>query len=366
MSGKAVIIGAGQTGRGFIAPFIEKSKYNYCFVDKDKSLVERLSKKSSYDVKYYNEEKSPLTIENKKYYYSESDAAKEVISEADFIITAIGSDNIKDIIPLLSAGIKLRSNNEENLSILLCENGIDTKQPLTEARIDANISEAVIFATTLQSEENSLDLYTEDYPNIPYDASVQNIVISVDEFVPEDNFSNLIQRKIYTYNFLSAVVSYLGYYKGYKYLSEAAYDRDIELFVERSIKPLNRAISIFYAVGYKEQQQFSELAIKKFKNKEIVDTISRNIRDTARKLGPTERLVQPLKMSLTNKESIEYILIVIGAAIYYGEYEENLSISNAFKIMGIESQPKLVQKITNAYNLFLEGYDLHEILERSM
>src|SRR5690625_5105407 len=155
MNRKAVIIGAGQTGRGFIAPFIEKSKHNYCFVDKDKDLIERLSNKSSYDVKYYNEEKTHLTIKNKKYYYNGSDEAKEAISEADFVITAVGSDNIKDLIPLLNDGIKLRSDNEEKLSIILCENGIGTKQPLTEAKINANISEAVIFATTLQSEENS-------------------------------------------------------------------------------------------------------------------------------------------------------------------------------------------------------------------
>ena len=41
---KAVIIGAGQTGRGFIAPIVRENGYAITFLDKDRALVEQLRK----------------------------------------------------------------------------------------------------------------------------------------------------------------------------------------------------------------------------------------------------------------------------------------------------------------------------------
>ena len=43
---KAVIIGAGQTGRGFIAPIVQENGYAITFLDKDHALVEQLRKKN--------------------------------------------------------------------------------------------------------------------------------------------------------------------------------------------------------------------------------------------------------------------------------------------------------------------------------
>ena len=39
---KAVIIGAGQTGRGFIAPIVRENGYAITFLDKDRALVDQL------------------------------------------------------------------------------------------------------------------------------------------------------------------------------------------------------------------------------------------------------------------------------------------------------------------------------------
>ena len=44
---KAVIIGAGQTGRGFIAPIVQENGYAITFLDKDHALVEQLGKKKN-------------------------------------------------------------------------------------------------------------------------------------------------------------------------------------------------------------------------------------------------------------------------------------------------------------------------------
>ena len=52
---KAVIIGAGQTGRGFIAPIVQENGYAITFLDKDHALVEQLRKEKEYTVSYLEE-----------------------------------------------------------------------------------------------------------------------------------------------------------------------------------------------------------------------------------------------------------------------------------------------------------------------
>ena len=46
----AVIIGAGQTGRGFIAPILQDDEYTITFIDKDEELIKSLNQKKEYHV----------------------------------------------------------------------------------------------------------------------------------------------------------------------------------------------------------------------------------------------------------------------------------------------------------------------------
>ena len=59
---KAVIIGAGQTGRGFIAPIVQENGYAITFLDKDHALVEQLRKEKEYTVSYFGGKREPQHI----------------------------------------------------------------------------------------------------------------------------------------------------------------------------------------------------------------------------------------------------------------------------------------------------------------
>ncbi len=99
-----------------------------------------------------------------------------------------------------------------------------------------------------------------------------------------NNFTSLIQRKIYTYNFISAVIAYLGWYKKYEIYSEAANDFEIMRVIE-NVKPIiSSGIAKEFNISFDEQLKFTQRAINKFKSKEIFDTIYRNARQAKRKL----------------------------------------------------------------------------------
>ena len=49
MSKKAVVIGAGQSGRGYTARYLYEKGYEITFIDEKKELVELLKKGKSYE-----------------------------------------------------------------------------------------------------------------------------------------------------------------------------------------------------------------------------------------------------------------------------------------------------------------------------
>lgn len=212
------------------------------------------------------------------------------------------------------------------------------------------MAEAIIFCTTLK-EKNSLDIFSEDLDYLPYDVLALGHKLNYENLVPEEHLDILMQRKIYTYNCISAIISYLGYYKGYEIYSEAANDEDINLCIQNIVHALNQCICKEYNVDEVDQERFSKLAIRKFKNKEIIDTVERNTRDVDRKLGAKERIVAPLlimnKYGMFSKD----LLLVAASAIYYGEMTNSLKKlpSDYFKILPKKQQDMITQYVDDLF-----------------
>ena len=130
---------------------------------------------------------------------------------------------------------------------------------------------------------------SENLDYLPYDVISLGHELVYENMVAEKNLGVLMQRKIYTYNCISAIVSYLGYYKGYTVYGEAANDLEIDLCIQNVVNELNKCICSEYGTDEIEQEKFSKMAIRKFQNKSIVDTIERNARDVDRKIRSSRK-----------------------------------------------------------------------------
>lgn len=316
-----VCIGAGQTGRGYINRFFSNEKIT--FVDKDLDLIKQLQLNKSYKIKFGAERKS-ISLSNYEAYAIDSQEALEKIQNADLIMISVGQKNLIDLVPILKPALKDRKKGD--IDIITCENGVNAKKALIPLCEDnrVHLAEAIVFCTTLKQEE-SLDILSENLDYLPYDVVSLGHTLPYDNMIPEKNLNVLMQRKIYTYNCISAVVSYLGFYKGYEIYSEAANDDEINGCIQKILKVLNKCICKEYGTPEEEQLRFSKMAIQKFQNKEIIDTIDRNARDVERKLGEKERIIAPLSIiEKYNEESYE-LLLVIAAALYYGQKTDTLT-----------------------------------------
>lgn len=356
---RAVIIGAGQTGRGFIAPIVSDNGYHITFLDKDEKLIEQLRAEGSYEIRYFGGKKEPRVLHDFEAYTMEAGEAVRTASGADVIFVSIFASHIGEIVHFLRQAAEERQ--EGRLTVFCCENGVNVKKPLTDAGINAVISEGIIFCTTLKPEADKLDLISQDYPELPVDGKVDGLQVCLKGMPYEQDFPSLIQRKIYTYNFISAIVAYLGSYMGYEVYGEAANDRDIALVIEGITPIISEVIAKEYGISYETQLDFTKRAVEKFQNRDIYDTIYRNARQAERKLGVSERMMTPLFLAKKYGSNTALIELVIAAAMYYAKEKEGTDTAAVLEnIRKITGDTELVEKL---YENFCRGEKLYAILE---
>ena len=230
-----------------------------------------------------------------------------------------------ELTPFLEKASLLRG--PQPLRIVVCENGIAPKDTLRKALAGtgadlAQVTQGVIFCTSIPVEKGSLDILSEDYSELPYDVDEHLFRMPFTCFPAKENFDNLLQRKIYTYNCLSACIAYLGYYLGYTVYAEAANDPRVKRICRQLCEGLNRTICHCMNLAPEEQEAFSERALVKFSNPAISDTIQKNARSAVRKLSPSERIMGPMNLMRTQEEDVSILQMVAAAALLYLEKEE--------------------------------------------
>ncbi len=356
---KILIIGAGGTGRGFIPRLLKNEDVQINFLDLDKSLVEKLNSEKEFSI-FVGENLTDVRINDYKAYDYDSNELLDVAAEADYIFVSVGVQNL----PGLRAFFEqlLAKKKAEDISVIVAENGISPRDAFIKAMRDTDvsgmeISQSIIFCSSLPMNKGELDIVSEDYGTMPYDCAAANIKLPFEKFTPTDDFSILMQRKIYTYNCLSGCIAYPGYLKGYENYADAANDSDIVQLCERVRIDLDRAVAQRYRVDIEDQQAFSARALKKFRDRTIKDTIQKNARAALRKLGGEERLIGPLALLNEYGGDTAALLTVIASALVYLKNEEKMEYN------GITySNPCLLLRAMHGENV-LSNQDYEKIQE---
>jgi mannitol-1-phosphate 5-dehydrogenase len=324
---KSVIIGAGQTGRGYVARYLHDKNHEITFIEKKQDLVSLLKNDKAFNIHFYNKDRTPVHIDNYEVYEVYSEEAGKAIYNADYIFTAVGEQNLADTAAQIKAGIAGKS---KNTVIVTCENGINPGKVLKNHMESLNIkenyevSQTAVFCSTVILKETRLDILSQNETYFPYDCDNLREKLELEGAVPVRGFENFLKRKIYTYNCLAGLISYCGYIKGFEIFSEAANNKDIMETIETLLKELNPALEKYFGISEKEQADFSQKAFDKFRDVSILDYVIKNGRDAKRKLGPTERIMAPIKIIKDNNGDTKILEFVAAAALcYWEEQQEN-------------------------------------------
>ncbi|WP_394297968.1 mannitol dehydrogenase family protein [Gordoniibacillus kamchatkensis] len=369
---KVAIVGAGKTGRGFVARFAKQGNAELAFIDSSEELVKMINEDRGYTIHFFGGGRGPIRIDGVRAAMAGSDLAIDWMADADLIFTAVGESNLINLaVPLLEA-MKRRSelHKRRPVYVVTCENGVNPGKALMDAWTAAGgnpeiliVAEAAIFCSSVEMPGTRLDIQSESYDELPYDSHVLPEAYRLPGMVPEPRFRELLQRKIYTYNCLSACIAYLGALKGYEMYADAAADPDICTVLEQVLEPLNRALSAKMNLPLRSQEDFARRALRKFQDPSIRDDISRNARDVPRKLGPKERLIAPAKIIEEAGGDCAALALAAAAALHYrGPDESDLhDLLNKYgveeglcKISGLATSDAFLLRVSRYYRALHE------------
>src|SRR5699024_10491428 len=107
---------------------------------------------------------------------------------------------------------------DEIPQLLTAENGTNPAKVLNKELqkhynldFSTKISQTAIFCSTINIEKTRLDILSQNETYFPYDSDGFEGELDFLGAEPRSNFEYFFERKIYTYNCLAGLISYLGY-----------------------------------------------------------------------------------------------------------------------------------------------------------
>ncbi len=323
----AIVIGAGQTGRGYTARYLFEKGYSISFVDINEETVSFLKEDGAYSIHFYNKDRTPVFVHGFNTYRVGDAFLNHVLMEADLILTAVGEQNLGDISKWVVPGLK---GKQKRTVFMTCENGTNPAKVLRQhlqhlgLASEYTVSQTAVFCSTVSIHETRLDILSQNETYFPYDHDELE-TLDFEGAVPVNNFEKFFERKIYTYNCLAGLISYCGYVKGYEVYGDAANDPDISATMDELLNDLNPALQAYFEITEADQVSFANRALLKFKDKNILDYTIKNGRAPQRKLGPTERIMSPIRILRNNGKDIRVLEFVAAAALVYWQERQGIS-----------------------------------------
>ncbi len=335
---KAVMIGAGNIGRGFIAQIFHDSGYEVVFVDIDEIIVGKLNKQREYVINFverdYNEQR---IIDNVRAVNSrDTKTVAAEIASCDILATAVGKNALPLIAFNLAEGIKLRfmSANAQNLNILICENLANAsgflrtllENALGESKyhlskvglVETTVGRMVPVPEAEAREKDPTAITVEPFCELPVDIKAMlnpmPELLYIKTFEP---FAFFEEKKLLIHNMGHALCAYLGFLEGYKYIFEAADDEKIRYVMLEAMRSSALAISKQYKTDSSELFAYAENLIYRFCNPTLRDTVVRVGQDPLRKLAPDDRLVGALKRCKSQNTPYNGIIKGIAASLLF-------------------------------------------------
>ena len=351
---KIAVIGAGKTGRGFVGRLLAEENKEIIFIDKDKTLVDTLNAKKSFNVSFFGNSREEVNVSGYQA-YTWDDAT---LSDAELIFVSVCGPNLKDV------GSKLSNllDKDKTHYIITCENASNPSKTLAEAINFDNVyvSEATVFCTTIESD--GINISSENYPYLQCNADLLNgYVPDVKSVKPIEKFGNFLTRKLFTYNAASCIIAYLGWLKNYTVYSDAANDPEILELLDKNYAVTNRVLCAEFGYEKEDQEEFALLSKKKFCDKTIADTVARNAREPQRKLGKTERIIGPMLVIDKYNEDTSILAMTTAAMLMYeNEGEEawdEIKANNTpgeilENICGLTKDSRLYNEVLSYYKKF--------------
>lgn len=326
MTATAVHFGAGNIGRGFVAPFLRQSGYEVVFADVSEELIQALQTHPSYTVHEVGDGGRSLVVDGYRAINSRThpDDVVAEIARAGMVTTAVGVGILQFIAPLLAAGLAQRPAGAAPLVVIACENAIGGTGLLADAvrelggALDRAVWANCAIDRIVPEQHDGLDVTLEAF----WEWAVERAPFAGEE--PElagvhwvDELEPYIERKLFTVNTGHAATAYLGYTRGMATISEALEVPEIAAEVRAVLAETSELIVAKHGFSAQEQRDYVETTLERITNPLLPDTCARVGRAPLRKLGRHDRFIEPAAQLAERGEPRWNLLTAVGAALRF-------------------------------------------------
>ena len=326
---KAIMIGAGNIGRGFIGALLEKSGYHVTFADVMADLISEINTRKSYTVHVLDTVCSEFTVSEIDGISSANNEIIEAVKECDMITTAVGLRILPIVAKPVVAGIRerIKAGNTSFMNIIACENAVRATSQLKACVFEIlNEDERMFcdkyigFADCAVDKivpkakfDNPLDVAVESWAEWDVEKSgLRGNPGTIEGMTLVDNLQAYIERKLFSLNCGHAITAYLGKLAGKKTIYEASADSEIASVALGAMQESGAVLIRKFGFNPEKHAEYVKMVQGRFLNPHLVDEVERVGRDPLRKISPEDRLVKP--MTLAESYGLPYDNLAKGVA----------------------------------------------------
>ena len=299
----AIHFGAGNIGRGFIAPVLQENNYEVVFVDVNKELIEQINLLQRYKVKSISlNASSDIFVKNiSGLLLDDEEFLNEKLAKADLITTSVGPKFVKDIFNLVSS-----TKTEKIQTFIAFENmyRASTSNSTESGLSKLVLIDAVVDKIVPPQNITSLDVIVEEYGSIILDNNVNTKPLNESKIVSYSNYEHEFYKKLWLLNGLHLKLAYFGLSRNIKYIHEILNNQEGLDFAERAIDSLSKAYSLF-SNSTEDLKDFKQTILNRFSMPEIQDEVTRIARNPQIKFSKDERFERPLRLLISADEDVE-------------------------------------------------------------
>ena len=315
----AIHFGAGNIGRGFIAPVLQENNYEVVFVDVNKELIEQINLLQRYKVKSISlNASSDIFVKNiSGLLLDDEEFLNEKLAKADLITTSVGPKFVKDIFNLVSS-----TKTEKIQTFIAFEN---MYRASTSNSIESGLSKLVLIDAVVDKivppqNITSLDVIVEEYGSIILDNNVNTKPLNESKIVSYSNYDHEFYKKLWLLNGLHLKLAYFGLSRNIKYIHEILNNKEGLDFAEKAIDSLSKAYSLF-SNSTEDLKDFKQTILNRFSIPEIQDEVTRIARNPEIKFSKDERFERPLRLLISADEDVETFKNIIDI-IFESDFEQ--------------------------------------------
>ena len=319
-----VQFGAGNIGRGFIAPTFAGAGWAVVFVEVDAVRVAELNRRGAYRVlEVDGESERAVTVARVSALEARAlEGVAEALADCDLAACAVGLAALPRLAPALAAGLRRRAaRSSRALEVLVCENGAQAHTVLQVAVLAelARSGEAALGARLAVVRTaigrmipagvgagSELDLRVEPYRCLPVErAAFRSPPPVVPNLVARDDFDLVLEQKLYLHNLTHACLAYAGHLRGHATIADCCADPALVAAVhatgveacEALARRHGRDQAARAAIRAESDEMLNGLIVR-YANRALHDPVARVARDPWRKLSADDRLVGAARVCL--------------------------------------------------------------------